>query len=165
MSWCCSLGSSGDSQVKIWDRSSTVVQLFHTLMAVFKELTLLLKGRDILGFSPPRIGWTMGGGVSRLLEFQGPKYSCQGCGATPGYSQAHNQGHSKECLTAQCNFAAQLKFVAQQYSYLIAWRNFTAIQGLRPPPQPSHQQAGLFVEPQGYNYLYHTSTELRYRGG
>ena len=36
-------------------------------------------------------------------------YSCQGCCATPGCSQAHNLGHSKECLTAQCNFTAQCK--------------------------------------------------------
>ena len=32
--------------------------------------------------------------------------------ATPGCSQAHNLGHSKECLPAQHNFAAQHNFVA-----------------------------------------------------
>jgi len=37
------------------------------------------------------------------------EYSCQGCCATPGCSQAHNLAHSKECLTAQCNFTAQCK--------------------------------------------------------
>jgi len=31
---------------------------------------------------------------------------------TPGCSQAHNLGHSKECLPAQHNFAAQHNFVA-----------------------------------------------------
>jgi len=33
--------------------------------------------------------------------------------ATPGCLPAHNQGHSKECLPDQHNFAAQHNFVAQ----------------------------------------------------
>ena len=32
--------------------------------------------------------------------------------ATPGYSQADNLGHSKECLIPQYNLSAQCNFVA-----------------------------------------------------
>jgi len=43
--------------------------------------------------------------------------------ATPGCSQAHNLGHSKECLPAQHNFAAQHNFVAYD-RHSVAQHNF-----------------------------------------
>jgi len=45
--------------------------------------------------------------------------------ATPACSQAHNWGHSKECLTAQRKFIAQRKFVAYN-SNSVAQHNFVA---------------------------------------
>ena len=73
ISWCRNRGSSGDSQVKIWDRSSAIVQLFPRLTTVFKELTLLLKSWDI--FYSSLLGvlyrYMMDDGVSRLPKFLG----------------------------------------------------------------------------------------------
>jgi len=44
MSWCRSLGSSGDSQARILDRSSAAVKLFDTLTVTgLKEFMLLLE--------------------------------------------------------------------------------------------------------------------------
>ena len=59
----------------------------------------------------------------------GLTYSCQGCCATPGCSQAHNLGHSKECLPAQHNFTAQHNFVAYHRSS-VAQHNFVAQHNL-----------------------------------
>jgi len=48
----------------------------------------------------------------RYYGAKGIQYSCQRCGVwpqPPASSLAHNQRHSKECLTAQSNFSAQCK--------------------------------------------------------
>jgi len=49
--------------------------------------------------------------------------------ATPGCSQAHNLGHSKECLPAQHNFAAQHNFVAYHRNS-VAQHNFMVQRNL-----------------------------------
>jgi len=49
ISWCHRLGSSGDNQASILDRSSATVKLFNTLI-VFEVLLLLLKYCNIVCF-------------------------------------------------------------------------------------------------------------------
>ena len=54
MSLCRDLGSIGDSQARILDRSSATVKLFDTLIVVllvFKELILRLREWDIFSFA------------------------------------------------------------------------------------------------------------------
>jgi len=51
VSWCRGWGPSGDIPVMIWGQSSAMVQLFHTLTTVLKELILLLRGRRFLSFA------------------------------------------------------------------------------------------------------------------
>ena len=88
MSSCRDLGSSGDNQARILDRSSAAVELLNTLMEL-KELILLLEYCDIFSFPRARILWVIDDGVSRLpglfIHSLGLKKSRAVCGtlATP----------------------------------------------------------------------------------
>ena len=65
MSWCRSLGSSGDSQVRILGRSSAIARL---ILVVLKELSLLLNDSDIFCSLLFRVSLMIDDGVSRLRE-------------------------------------------------------------------------------------------------
>jgi len=71
MSSCRDLGSSGDSQAGISDRSLAAIKLFETLAVVLKELIFWLEYCDIFSFSQVRIPvlQMIDDGVGRLLEF------------------------------------------------------------------------------------------------
>ena len=63
--------------------------------------------------------------------------------ATPGCSQAHNLGHSKECLTTECSLSAQPHFAAQPHFVAQAVYGATAECQLysidRVPPTSCHK--------------------------
>ena len=66
MSWWRNLGSSGDSQVRILDRSSAIVKL---MFVVLKELSLLLNDIDIFCSLLFRVSLVVDDRASRLWEF------------------------------------------------------------------------------------------------
>lgn len=63
--------TSGCSLVKIWGWSSAMVQMFHTLIAVFKKSWYYYSGVEIFSLFAAQDVVDVGGRVQPLLEFQG----------------------------------------------------------------------------------------------